>query len=93
MIVNIGHKRKLDLAVEVPPMPLGPVACNEMWDEIYNRLVELVEQHRSTLVFVNTRRLAERLAHNLGERIGRRQCCGASWQPVAQAAPGGGEAS
>jgi ATP-dependent helicase Lhr and Lhr-like helicase len=70
VIVNIGHKRKLDLAVEVPPMPLGPVASNEMWDEVYNRLVTLVEQHRSTLVFVNTRRMAERLAHNLGERIG-----------------------
>jgi ATP-dependent Lhr-like helicase len=70
VIVNVGHKRKLDLAVEVPPMPLGPVASNEMWDEVYNRLVNLVEQHRSTLVFVNTRRMAERLAHNLGERIG-----------------------
>ncbi|MGA8764175.1 MAG: DEAD/DEAH box helicase [Candidatus Sulfotelmatobacter sp.] len=70
VIVNIGHKRKLDLAVEVPPMPLGPVASNEMWDEVYNRLVALVEQHRSTLVFVNTRRMAERVAHHLGERIG-----------------------
>src|SRR5208282_1500759 len=47
-----------------------PVASNEMWDEVYNRLVTLVEQHRSTLVFVNTRRMAERVAHNLGERIG-----------------------
>src|SRR5580704_3999401 len=46
VIVNIGHRRKLDLAVEVPPMPLGPVASNEMWDEVYNRLVALVEQHR-----------------------------------------------
>jgi ATP-dependent Lhr-like helicase len=70
VIVNIGHKRKLDLAVEVPTMPLGPVASNEMWDEVYNRLVALVEQHRSTLVFVNTRRMAERVAHQLGERIG-----------------------
>jgi ATP-dependent Lhr-like helicase len=70
VIVNIGHKRKLDLAVEVPAMPLGPVASNEMWDEVYNRLVTLVEQHRSTLVFVNTRRMAERVAHQLGERIG-----------------------
>src|ERR1700688_567038 len=70
VIVNIGHKRKLDLGVEVPSMPLGPVASNEMWDEVYNRLVTLVEQHRSTLVFVNTRRMAERVAHHLGERIG-----------------------
>ena len=45
-------------------MPLGPVASNEMWDAIYDRLVELVNQHRSTLVFVNTRRMAERLAEN-----------------------------
>src|SRR6266853_3316627 len=70
VIVNIGHTRKLDVAVEVPSMPLGPVASNEMWDEVYNRLVALVEQHRSTLVFVNTRRMAERVAHHLGERIG-----------------------
>ena len=70
VIVDIGHKRKLDLAIEVPGSPLGPIATNEMWDEIYNRLVELVEQHRSTLVFVNTRRLAERVAHQLGERLG-----------------------
>src|SRR6185295_10361319 len=48
----------------------GPVASNEMWDEIYNRLVELVGQHRSTLVFVNTRRMSERLAFHLGERLG-----------------------
>jgi ATP-dependent helicase Lhr and Lhr-like helicase len=70
VIVNIGHKRTLDLGVEVPPMPLGPVASNEMWDAVYDRLVKLVEQHRSTLVFVNTRRMAERLAHQLGERMG-----------------------
>lgn len=70
VIVNVGHRRKLDLAVEVPASPLGAVASNEMWDEIYNRLVELVEQHRSTLVFVNTRRMAERLSHQLGERLG-----------------------
>jgi ATP-dependent Lhr-like helicase len=70
VIVDVGHKRKLDLAVEVPASQLGPITTNEMWDEIYNRLVELVEQHRSTLVFVNTRRLAERITHHLGERLG-----------------------
>src|SRR5437764_11565313 len=70
VVVDVGHKRKLDLGIEVPPMPLGPVASNELWEEIYNRLVELVEQHRSTLVFVNTRRLAERVSHHLGERLG-----------------------
>jgi ATP-dependent Lhr-like helicase len=69
-IVNIGHKRKLDLAVEIPATLLGPVASNEMWDEIYDRIVQLTDQHRSTLVFVNTRRLVERVAHNLAERIG-----------------------
>jgi ATP-dependent Lhr-like helicase len=70
VIVNVGHKRKLDLGVEVPSSELGPVASNEMWDEIYERIVQLVNQHRSTLVFVNTRRLAERIAHQLGERLG-----------------------
>jgi ATP-dependent helicase Lhr and Lhr-like helicase len=69
-IVNIGHKRTLDLAIEVPGIPLGPIATNEMWDEIYERIAELVRGHRSTLIFVNTRRLAERVAHNLIERLG-----------------------
>ncbi|MGZ7029864.1 MAG: DEAD/DEAH box helicase, partial [Terriglobales bacterium] len=70
VIVNVGHKRTLDLGVEVPSSELGPVASNEMWDEIYARIVQLVNAHRSTLVFVNTRRLAERISHHLGERIG-----------------------
>ncbi len=70
VIVQIGQKRQLDLAVEVPKSPLGPVASNEMWDELYDRIGELVAQHRSTLVFVNTRRLAERVSHNLVERLG-----------------------
>ena len=70
VVVDVGHKRKLDLGIAVPPIPLGPVASNEMWDTIYDRLVELVSQHRSTLVFVNTRRMAERVAHQLGERMG-----------------------
>jgi ATP-dependent helicase Lhr and Lhr-like helicase len=70
VIVNVGHKRPMDIAIEVPASQLGPVASNEMWDEIYERISELVRQHRSTLVFVNTRRLAERVAHNLAERLG-----------------------
>jgi ATP-dependent Lhr-like helicase len=70
VIVNVGHKRTLDIGVEVPSSELGPVASNEMWDEIYERIVQLVNAHRSTLVFVNTRRLAERIAHQLGERLG-----------------------
>jgi ATP-dependent helicase Lhr and Lhr-like helicase len=70
VIVNVGHKRELDLAIEVPASQLGPIATNEMWDEIYTRLVELIEQHRSTLVFVNTRRLSERISHHLSEKLG-----------------------
>jgi len=70
VIVNVGHKRSLDLAVEVPASQLGPIATNEMWDEVYSRIAELVQQHRSTLVFVNTRRLAERVAHHLAEKLG-----------------------
>ena len=70
VIVQIGHQRQVDLAVEVPGSELGPVATHEMWGEIYDRIAELVRQHRSTLVFVNTRRLAERVAHHLAERLG-----------------------
>src|SRR5262245_20112092 len=70
VVVNVGHKRAMDLAVEVPGQELGPVASNELWDEVYDRIQQLVEQHRSTLVFVNTRRLAERVAFNLAERLG-----------------------
>jgi ATP-dependent Lhr-like helicase len=70
VLVNIGHKRHMDIAIEVPRSELGPVASNEMWDEIYDRIADLVRQHRSTLVFVNTRRLAERVAMHLGERLG-----------------------
>jgi len=69
-VVNIGHRREMDLAVEVPQDELGPVASNEMWGEIYNRLAQLIQQHRTTLIFVSTRRLSERVAHNLAERLG-----------------------
>src|SRR6185437_11778040 len=69
-IVNVGHKRRLDFSVEVPPTPLSSVMTHEMWDEVYDRLVQLIEQHRSTLVFVNTRSMAERIAHCLAERLG-----------------------
>jgi len=69
VVVQIGHRRHLDLAVEIPGSELGPVASNEMWGEIYDRIAELAKQHRSTLIFVNTRRLAERVAHHLGERL------------------------
>lgn len=72
-IINIGHARQLELAVEVPASELGAVASNEMWDEIYDRVAALAMQNRSTLVFVNTRRLAERVAHHLSERLGEAQ--------------------
>jgi ATP-dependent Lhr-like helicase len=71
-VVNIGHRRAMELAVEVPRDELGPVASNEMWDEIYDRVAELIRENRTTLVFVNTRRLAERVAHHLGERLGEK---------------------
>src|SRR5882724_1284561 len=69
-VVQIGHRREMDIAVEVPPSELGPVASNEMWGEIYDRLAQLAKQHSSTLIFVNTRRLAERVSHHLAERLG-----------------------
>jgi ATP-dependent helicase Lhr and Lhr-like helicase len=70
VIVQIGHQRKIDIAVEVPRSELAAVATHEMWDEIYDRLAQLVEQHRSSLLFVNTRRMAERVAHHLAKRLG-----------------------
>jgi ATP-dependent Lhr-like helicase len=69
-VVDRGHKRALDLAVEVPGSPLEAVMSHEVWKEIYDRLVGLIEAHRTTLVTVNTRRLAERMAHQLSERLG-----------------------
>jgi ATP-dependent helicase Lhr and Lhr-like helicase len=70
VIVQVAQRRHLDLAIEVPASELGPVASNEMWEEIYKRIAELVQQHRSTLIFVNTRRLAERVAHHLRAILG-----------------------
>lgn len=72
-IINIGHAKQFELKIEVPGMELGPVASNEMWDEIYDKLAEIAKAHRSTLIFVNTRRLAERVAHHLAERLGEDQ--------------------
>ncbi len=69
-VIDSGHRRRLDLAVEVPRDELGVVATNEMWGEIYDRIAELILAHRTTLVFVNTRRLCERVAHHLEERLG-----------------------
>ena len=69
-IVDRGHKRQMDLAVEVPGSALEAVMSHEVWQEIYDRLVALIESHRTTLITVNTRRLAERMAHQLSERLG-----------------------
>ena len=69
-VVDLGHQRDLDLAIEVPPTDLEAVAPREQWGEIYDRLAELVAGHRTTLVFVNTRTQSERVAHNLAERLG-----------------------
>ena len=68
-IIDVGHKREMDLAVEVPKDELSAVATNAIWDDVYDRIADLVRQHRSTLVFVNTRRLAERVSHSLEERL------------------------
>ncbi len=69
-IIQVGHRREMELAVEVPKDELGPIASNEMWEEIYGRLAELIRSHQTTLVFVNTRRLAERITHHLRQRLG-----------------------
>ncbi|WP_437187377.1 DEAD/DEAH box helicase [Planctomicrobium sp. SH668] len=72
-IVNVGHTRELDLAVEVPPSDLQAVCSSEQWAEVNNRIVELVQSHRSTLIFVNTRRMAERLTHQLSQLLGENE--------------------
>ncbi|AWN73645.1 DEAD/DEAH box helicase [Legionella anisa] len=69
-LVNIGHARQLDLQVVVPDSELAAVASNEMWDEIYEKIAAFARENRSTLVFVNTRKLAERVAHHLEQRLG-----------------------
>lgn len=69
-IVDIGHGRNMDVEVEVTGSGLGPVASHELWDEIEDRIALLVEAHRSTLIFVNTRKLAERTAHRLAKKLG-----------------------
>jgi ATP-dependent Lhr-like helicase len=69
-IIQIGHRRAMDLAVEVPRDELSSVASNEMWKDIYDRLATLALEHRTTLIFVNTRRLSEKIAHHLAERLG-----------------------
>src|SRR5512137_2623144 len=69
-VVEVGRGRLLDLGVEIPKDELSSVASKEQWAETYDRLAELARENRTTLVFVNTRKLAERAAHALSERLG-----------------------
>src|SRR5207247_2886882 len=69
-IIDAGHVRDRDLAIEMPRSPLTAVMPTEVWSEMYDRLTELVAQHRTTLIFVNQRRIAERVARHLAERLG-----------------------
>ncbi|MGE6530518.1 DEAD/DEAH box helicase [Pseudomonas sp. NPDC077382] len=69
-IVDVGHGRSRDLALEVPPVPLEAVMSNAVWELVYDRLAVLAGEHRTTLIFVNTRRMAERAARHLSERLG-----------------------
>ncbi len=69
-IIDAGHVRRRDLALELPPAPLEAVMSGDVWTQVYDRLAELAREHRSTLIFVNTRRLTERVARQLSERLG-----------------------
>ncbi len=68
-VIDTGHQRPRELSLEVPDSPLEAVMSGEVWQQIYDRLVDLIKAHRTTLVFVNTRRMAERVAHELSERM------------------------
>ena len=70
VIVDAGHKRDLELRIEVPDEELGPIIRQDIWSALYDKIVEQIKNHRTTLVFVNTRRLVERVAHQLTERLG-----------------------
>lgn len=70
-VVDLGHTRERDVAIVMPGAPLETVASGDLWAEVYDQIAALVREHRTTLVFVNTRRLAERVAFHLGERLGK----------------------
>jgi ATP-dependent Lhr-like helicase len=72
-LVDVGHRRPMDVAIEVPPSPLSTVCSHEQWDEIYKQIGRLIEAHRTTLIFVNTRKLAERITARLTEVLGAEQ--------------------
>jgi ATP-dependent Lhr-like helicase len=69
-VIDLGHIRRLDLELELPAAPLEAVMSGDLWSQVYDRLAELAAEHRTTLVFVNTRRHAERVARHLSERLG-----------------------
>jgi ATP-dependent Lhr-like helicase len=72
-LVDVGHRRPMDIAITVPPSPLSTVCSHEQWDEIYKQVAELINEHRTTLVFVNTRKLAERITARLTDVMGAEQ--------------------
>ncbi len=74
-IVDSGFRRELELHLEVPGSPLTALMSNEVWEELYERLVRLIQSHDTTLIFVNTRRLSERLALALSNRLGEGSVC------------------
>lgn len=69
-LVDVGHRRRMDVAIEVPPSPLSTVCSHEQWDEIYARIAELIQAERTTLVFVNTRKMSERICARLAALLG-----------------------
>ena len=69
-IVDTGHAREIDLALQLPEQELGPIASHELWGETLDSIAGMVNEHRSTLLFVNTRRLVERVAHQMSARLG-----------------------
>ncbi len=69
-IVDVGHQRDMELALDLPGSPLETTISNEVWEEVYEKLAALIEAHRTTLIFVNTRRLAERVTRHLSELVG-----------------------
>ncbi len=85
-IIDTGHRRRRDLALELPSSPLEAVMSGEVWQEVYDRLAELTLAHRTTLIFVNTRRMAERATRELSTRLGDDECGRPSRQP-RQGAP------
>ncbi|KVR01619.1 ATP-dependent DNA helicase [Burkholderia ubonensis] len=70
-VVDTGHTRERDLALELPNVPLEPVMATDVWEQVYDRIAGLAAAHRTTLVFVNTRRTAERMARHLADRLGK----------------------